>query len=100
MSYQSEFADELRATMAKKQISQATVSRLTSLNNGTISRILSGKRKVSYDTIAKVAERLDMWKCLTPYELANKVDKLQTKLKYQRGFIVFVIGVLVCLLVK
>ena len=82
MSYQRKFADELRTTMAKMNISQATLARLTSLNAGTVSRVLSGNKKVSYDTVAKIAEKLDMWKGLTPCQLSNKIEELQVKLNY------------------
>lgn len=100
MSYQSRFANELRFVMAKKQISQATVSRLTSLNNGTISRLLTGKRKVSYDTVSKIAEKLDMWKGLTPFELANKVEELQDKLNfiYKLNLIIFTILMIISII--
>lgn len=79
MSYQSKFADALRATMEKKKISQATVARLTSVNSGTISRVLSGKKKVSYETIATIAYKLDMWKGRTPDDLVKLNEELTCK---------------------
>lgn len=82
MSYQRKFAEEVRLVMSRLHISQATLARLTNLNAGTISRVLSGNRKVSYDTVAKIAEKLDMWKGLTPYQLSNKIEELQVKLNY------------------
>lgn len=82
MSYQRKFAEEVRLVMSRLHISQATLARLTNLNAGTISRVISGNKKVSYDTVAKIAEKLDMWKGLTPYQLSNKIEELQAKLNY------------------
>lgn len=110
MSYQNKFADALRATMEKKQISQATVARLTSLDNGTISRVLSGKRKnISYETIATIAYKLNMWKGRTPDDLVKRVEELEFKLaneqnradsavRFLRFFIVLSLGLMLCLL--
>lgn len=110
MSYQNKFADALRATMEKKQISQATVARLTSLNSGTISRVLSGKRKnISYETIATIAYKLNMWKGRTPDDLVKRIEELEFKLvneqnradsavRFLRFFIVLSLGLMICLL--
>ena len=84
MSYQSKFADELRAFMAEKEISQATVARLTGLNSGTISRVLSGKTKVSYDTVIKIAKKLEMWRGLTPTELNESLEEFTFRLSYEK----------------
>lgn len=84
MSYQSKFADELRNKMAENKISQATLSRLTGFDSATISRVLSGKRPVAYETVCSIANKLNMWKHKTPGDLAKQVELLEIKLKAEK----------------
>lgn len=112
MSYQSKFSDCLKETMSKRAISQATVSRLTGLDNSTISRVFSGKRKnIAYETIATIAEKLHMWRGRTPDDLVKYVEELEFKLAKEkdskRSLVVYnlilwivVIGLMVCLVLK
>lgn len=84
MSYQSKFADELRRKMAEDRISQATLSRLTGFNSGTISRVLSGKKPVSYETVCIIASKLNMWNHRTPCDLVKQIEYLEFKLSSEK----------------
>lgn len=112
MSYQSKFSDCLRETMSKRSISQATVSRLTGINSGTISRIMTGRRKnISYETIATIAGKLHMWRGRTPDAMVKYIEELEFKLakecEWKKSFKIYnmclwfaVIGLVVCLIMK
>lgn len=105
MSYQSKFAEELRRKMAEDKISQATVSRLTGLNSGTISRVLSCKKQVCYETICIIASKLNMWRHRTPCDLVKQIEYLEIKLDTEKKqctkltvmniiFLIFTFGVM------
>lgn len=112
MSYQSKFSDCLRETMSKKSISQATVSRLTGLDDSTIARVFNGKRKnIAYETVATIAEKLHMWRGRTPEDLVKYIEKLESKLVdannklYKDSLLITLLlildlGLTVCLILK
>ena len=70
--------------MAEDKISQATVSRLTGLNSGTISRVLSCKKQVCYETICIIASKLNMWRHRTPCDLVKQIEYLEIKLDTEK----------------
>lgn len=90
MTYQVRFAAALRAKMAEEHLSQAQVSRLTSVDSSIVSRVITGRRKnISYETIATIANKLSMWLGKTPDELARTVTYLESVLKRKNKIIYF-----------
>lgn len=53
-------ADEVRAQMARKRISQRELGELLDIPQGSISRILSGRRSFRVEEILLIAQKLDV----------------------------------------
>lgn len=96
MSYQIKFAAALRTKMVEENLNQTQVCKLTDIDKSIISRLMTGKREnISYETIAKIANKLSMWLGNTPDELARKVINLEKSVKKYRNFTYFLILIII-----
>lgn len=69
-SFNAQFSAEVRAQLARKQLTSAQLAQGLGLSSSTISRLLSGQQRWSIDQANRASKWLgaDLWKLTQPTE--------------------------------